>query len=84
MADPKEKDTQSIVKYLTTAFNIATTKLPRPIFDKETGANELYLLQTEFAYRLHEITLGPTCMVQKHIAACNAMIDQVHEKHNKF
>jgi hypothetical protein len=72
----KEKDVGQIVRYLSSAFNQATARMERPFRSKNGGANRLYLMQTEFAYRLNEVVQGPRCMMQKHIADCNAFIDQ--------
>lgn len=73
----KEKDIGQIVRYLTSTFNHATQGLERPFRGKKNGPNEAYFLQTEFAYLLNELTAGPRCMLQKHIADCNEFIDQV-------
>lgn len=73
----KEKDIGQVIRYLVATFNQATIKLERPFRSKETGANQAYQLQTEFAYLLNELTQGPRCMTQKYIADCNEFIDSV-------
>lgn len=74
----KEKDIGQIIRFLTNMFNQATSSLERPARNTKTGAvNEAYILQTEFAYILNELTQGPKCMQQKYIADCNEFIDQV-------
>lgn len=72
-----EKDIGQIIRYLTSTFNAATQSLERPFRGKKVGPNEAYIMQTEFAYLLNELTAGPRCMLQKHIADCNEFIDQV-------
>lgn len=74
---PKEKDIGQIVRYLTSTFNQATSKLERPFRGKNIGPNKAYVMQTEFAYLLHEVTQGPRSVLQKNIAACNNFIDEV-------
>ena len=73
----KEKDVGQIVRYLTSTFNTAIQSLDRPFRGKKSGPNEAYVLQTEFAYLLNELTAGPRCMLQKSIVDCNDFIDQV-------
>lgn len=73
---PKEKDIGQIIRYLTSTFNSATSKIEKPARTK-TGPNRAYIIQTEFAYRLNELTQGPKCVLQKNIADCNDFIDQV-------
>ncbi len=74
----KEKDVGQIVRYLTTTFNTATAKMERPFRPAYTGpANQLYKWQTEFAYRLHEVIVGPRSIIQYNIAKCNEFIDEV-------
>jgi hypothetical protein len=73
----KEKDIGQIVRYLTSTFNAATQGLERPFRGKKAGPNEAYIMQSEFAYLLNDLTQGPRCMLQKHIAECNEFIDQV-------
>ena len=54
---------------------MATSGLERASWTSK-GANELYVLQTEFAYLLNEVMLGPICVMQKNISACNDYIDK--------
>ena len=85
MSEPTEKpvkDVNQIIRYLSTTFNRVTVKLDRPNRDKKTGPNEAYMLQTEFAYLLNEIVLGPRCGMQKSIVACNEFLDQVVQELN--
>jgi hypothetical protein len=75
-AERKERDIDSIVRYLTTTFNNATSKLERPFRSSKTGESNLaYKLQTEFAFRLNEVMQGPRGVLQKNIAECNEFID---------
>lgn len=74
---PKEKDIGQIVRYLTSTFNQATSKLERPHRGKTSGPNKSYILQTEFAYLLNEVVMGPRSVLQKNIAECNNFIDSV-------
>ena len=73
----KEKDIGQIVRYLSATFNQATSKLDRPFRDNKSGANETYIIQSEFAYLLNELMQAPRCMQQKYISDCNDFIDQV-------
>lgn len=74
----KERDIDGIVRYLTSTFNQATSKLERPFRNPKTGeANRAYKYQTEFAYRLNEVMQGPRGILQKNIAECNEYIDTV-------
>lgn len=80
MSQPNEKpvkDVNQIIRYLSTTFNRVTAKLDRPVRDKKTGPNEAYILQTEFAYLLNEVVMGPRCGMQKCIVACNEFLDQI-------
>ena len=73
---PKERDIDSIVRYLTTTFNSATSKMEKPFRNSKTGeSNATYKLQTEFAFRLNEVMMGPRGVLQKNIADCNEYID---------
>lgn len=76
MADPKEKDVGQIVRYLTSTFNQATSKLERATRNKAGVANRAYKLQTEFAYLLNEVVQGPRCVLQRNITQCNDFIDR--------
>ena len=74
----KEKDVGQIIRYLTHTFNQATSKLERPWRNHKTGvANQLYVLQREYAYLINEVGQAPRCLVQKAIADCNEYIDKV-------
>ena len=72
----KERDVGPIIRYLTNTFNQATASLERPVRTKANGPNQLYKMQTEFAYLLNEVAQGPKCVMQKHITACNDYIDR--------
>lgn len=75
-AERKERDLDSIVRYLSTTFNNATSKLEKPSRNSKTGEKNLaYVMQTEFAYRLNEVMLGSKGVLQKNIAECNEYID---------
>jgi len=77
-AERKERDIDSIVRYLTTTFNNATSKLERPFRSTKSGESNLaYRFQTEFAYRLNEVMQGSRGVLQKNIADCNEYIDYV-------
>lgn len=76
------RDLSQVIKYLTSTFNTITFKLDKPGWTS-TGPNETYILQTEFAYLIHEITMGAPCMIQKNIGACNDYIDDLVQKLNK-
>jgi hypothetical protein len=81
---PKERDVDSIVRYLTTTFNSATSKMEKPFRNSKTGeSNATYKFQTEFAFRLNEVMQGPRGVLQKNIAECNAFIDEVLASANK-
>jgi len=72
----KERDLDSIVRYLTSTFNSAISKAEKPFRSATTGkANMTYLMQTEFAYLINEVMQGPRGVLQKNIAACNEYID---------
>lgn len=73
----KEKDVEQVVRYLTSAFNKATTDLDRAFRGKTSGQNKAYFLETEFAYLLNEVIQGPRCMLQRNITECNEFIDAV-------
>ena len=73
----KEKDVEQVVRYLTSAFNKATTNLDRAFRGKTSGPNKAYVIETEFAYRLNEVMQGPRCMLQRNITDCNEFIDAV-------
>lgn len=72
----KERDVGPIIRYLTNTFNQATANMERPARHKLTGPNQLYIMQTEFAYLLNEVVQGPKCVMQKNITACNEYIDR--------
>lgn len=72
----KERDIDSIIRYLTTTFNAATSGIEKAFRNTKTGeANLAYHMQTEFAYRLNEVVQGPRGVLQKNIADCNEYID---------
>jgi len=72
----REKDVSQIVRYLTATFNQAIAPLERANRPKNGGPNRAYQLQTEFAYLLHEVVMGPRCVLQRNITECNEFIDQ--------
>ena len=80
---PAVKDISQIVRYLTNTFNmvISSSALDKAARTK-TGPNRAYQLQTEFAYLLNEVMLGPRSIMQKNIAVCNEYIDQVIQELN--
>jgi hypothetical protein len=73
----KEKDIAQIVRYLSSTFNQATSKLDKAFRGRKAGPNEAYIMQTEFAYLINELMQSPKCMQQKYISDCNDFIDQV-------
>lgn len=73
----KERDIEQIVRYLTSTFDKAKATIGKAGRSKETGPNRAYVLETEFAYLLNEVMVGPPCLLQKNIAECNEFIDQV-------
>lgn len=77
----KPKDVSQVIKYLTNTFNNITKGLERPARGK-TGSNRTYQLQTEFAYRLNDISQSPASLQQRAIADCNDFIDQVLQEVN--
>lgn len=84
-AERKERDIDSIVRYLTVTFNNATSKLEKPFRNSKTGeSNAAYRFQTEFAYRLNEVQVGPKGVLQKNIADCNEYIDTVMQEVTKL
>ncbi len=74
--EQKERDVNQIVRHLTAMFNSITQDLPKPARTK-SGPNDTYKLQTDFAYLLNEIVMGPKCMIQPNIAACNELLDSI-------
>jgi hypothetical protein len=82
MSQPAEKpvkDVNQIIRYLSTTFNrVTASKLERAVRDNKTGTtNEAYIIQTEFAYLLNEVVMGPRCTMQKSIVACNEFLDML-------
>lgn len=76
------RDVNQVIRYLTHTFNMATSSLDKANNNINTGPNQLYQYQTEFAYRLNEVTLGPPSLLPKHIAECNEYIDEVMQELN--
>lgn len=76
------RDINQIISYLNNTFKRVTEKYDRPNWNYKTGANNLYILQTEFAYLIHEIMIGVPCMVQRNIALCNEFIDEIVQHNN--
>lgn len=81
--DTPVKDISQIVRYLTNTFNmvLSSSSIDRAARVKHVP-NRAYELQTEFAYRLNEVMIGPRCMLQKNIAECNEYIDEVMQELN--
>lgn len=81
-----EKDIGSIVRYLTNMFNQVTAGLDRAQRvnhgSNKVLPNKAYEYQTEFAYRLNEVMIGPRSLLQKNITECNEYIDQVMQELN--
>lgn len=73
----KEKDIEQVVRYLTTTFNKAKANTDRAFRGKTSGPNQTYIFETEFAYKLNEVMMGPRCMLQRNITECNEYIDYV-------
>ncbi len=76
------KNVDQIIRYLTNTFSVVTQSLDKAQQTK-TGPNQLYRLQTEFAYLLNEVGQGQASVLQKHIANCNNYIDQVMQALSK-
>lgn len=79
----KEKDVGQIIRYLTNTFNQATKGQEAAFRSSAKGANRQYKWETEFAYLLNELTLGPRSVLQKNISECNNFIDSVVTELNK-
>lgn len=79
----KEKDVGQIIRYLTNTFNQATKGQESAHRVKDKGVNRQYMWETEFAYLINELTLGPRCVLQKNITDCNNFIDSVVTELNK-
>jgi hypothetical protein len=76
------KDINQIVRYLTSTFNAVTSSLDKANRGK-VGPNQLYKLQSEFAYRLNEVMQGSRSLLQRNITECNEYIDEVMQLLNK-
>ena len=74
--DKIEKDVDQVVRYLTSTFNRARAGLPRAQRDQNSGANDTYIMETEFAFRLNEVMQGPRSTLQHSITLCNEFIDE--------
>lgn len=70
------KDVSQILRFLTNTFNTVTSSLPRAS-NTNGRMNVAYRLQTEFAYLLNEIVMGPPCMFQRNIGICNEYTDYI-------
>jgi hypothetical protein len=80
----KERDVDSIVRYLTSTFNTATAGIEKPFRNSKTGESNLaYKLQSEFAHRINEVMVGPRGVLQKSISDCNAYIDYAMQEVSK-
>jgi len=63
---------KELVKDLTNQFRNATKGYP----DAQRG-NDTYKIQSDFAWYIHEITIGPSCMVYEHVNACREFIKSI-------
>lgn len=74
----KERDMGQVVFYLQNMFRKVTEHLPRAKRDKNTGKpNEMYLLEREMGYLIHEMTMCAPCIQQIYITKVNEMIDDL-------
>jgi hypothetical protein len=77
-------DTKGIVRYLSFKFNEQVRNGERGMRVRDDRGilvpNEAYRNETEFAYLLNEIARGPTCMIQRNIAACEEFITNLASK----
>lgn len=62
-----------VTRYLSATFNRITRNLG---FNNSVGT-QLYDLQVEFAWLLHEIKTGPVYIVPKHIQTANEMLAEL-------
>lgn len=63
---------RELVKDLKKQFENAITSFPRA----ERG-NKTYKAECDFAWYVHEITMGPNCMVYEHVNGCKSFIDRL-------
>lgn len=61
---------RELVKDLKKQFEDATAKFP-----KVERGNKTYRAQCDFAWYVHEITMGPSCLVYEHVNNCKQFID---------
>lgn len=68
-----EEQVAKSVAYLSNAFNKAT----RSLGNKNQKGTELYDLQVEFAWLLHEIANGPRYIFPKRVEEANQIISEL-------
>lgn len=71
--EKKEIDVDQVVTFLSSAFNKATY----PLGFKNNKGTDLYDLQTEMAWMLHEIQMGPRYIAAKRIQEANEFIESI-------
>lgn len=83
MAYPKQRreerreiNVEQVTSFLQNAFNWAT----RHMGFKNGVGTDLYNLQVEMAWLIHEIKNGPSYIAPKHIVTANEIIDSVVEQ----
>lgn len=67
---------EKTVGHLCSTFSRVLHGLDRSFRGKNTGPNLAYRLETEFAYRIHEVQVGPRVLLPENIAHCNSFIDE--------
>lgn len=77
------KDISLTLRHLNNMFNAVTNGLEKANNHPKTGPNLTYQIQSEFAYRINEVMIGPRCLLPKNIAECNEYIDEVIQLLNK-
>lgn len=75
MSDNTAKDINKIVRYLSSNFrNLAAN------FDSKFSESQVKQLESDFAWQIHEITMSPSCIVQKYIIECNEFLDNLAKR----
>ena len=74
--EKKEIDVEQVVTFLSSAFNKATYSYGF----KNNKGTELYNLQTEMAWMLHEIQMGPRYIAAKRIQEANEFIESINDE----
>ena len=72
----KEINVLQVASFLQNAFNWAT----RHMGFKNSKGTQLYDLQCEMMWLIHEITHGPRYIAPKHILSANELIDSIVEQ----